>query len=146
MANQIVEVELISNPEIVRSMTMASFKNNQNKWRIRGSVAETAQIAPKKNVGPVAPKPQIKSVEPENFPGVEDVFDDGVAKTPEEPAPAPIPQVVVEEPTGVIDGLRTAYKDKFGKDPDKRWGMAKLREKLSEEPQTEVPATETPAV
>lgn len=100
---ELVKVELIANPAVTRLMTPASYRNNQNKWRIQGATQEVQQ-------------PQKKSVEP-----VEDKIADFINPTTLGP----------NEPTGLIAGLQAHYKAKSGKDADKRWGVKKLSEEIN---------------
>jgi hypothetical protein len=93
-------------------MTPASYRNNQNKWRIQGSTQEVQQPQ-KKSVEPVAVSLQIP-IEVK----VESDFIDPTATTS-------------PEPTGLLAGLQAQYKAKSGKDADKRWGVKKLTEEIN---------------
>ncbi len=106
MANELVRVELIANPAVTRTMTIASYRNNANKWRISG--AEQVAI----------PQPQKKSAEPAA--AVETFVDPTESVTTE----------TFTEPTGLVDGLRAQYKAQTGTDADKRWGIKKLSEEI----------------
>lgn len=109
MANELVRVELIANPAVTRTMTMASYRNNANKWRISG--AEQVAI----------PQPQKKSAEPAA--AVETFVDPTQSVTA-------TTAVTLTEPTGLVDGLRAQYKAQTGTDADKRWGIKKLSEEI----------------
>lgn len=50
MANELVKVELIANPGVTRTMTAATFRQNQNRWRIQGSKAPEPVVIQKKSV------------------------------------------------------------------------------------------------
>jgi hypothetical protein len=93
-------------------MTPASFRNNQNKWRIQGATQEEKQ-------------PQKKSVEPvavsHVHPSAAGPFSDDLVFT----------DPTASEPTGLLAGLQAQYKAKAGKDADKRWGVKKLTEEIN---------------
>jgi len=132
MANELVQVELIANPAVKRTMTMASYRNNSNKWRISGQEQQSA------------PQPQKKSVEPaagntvtEAIPAVMEIksitTQDGTVEAPfVDPTATKASETVqaTVEPSGLIDGLRAQYKAQTGKDADKRWGVKKLSEEI----------------
>ncbi len=111
MANELVRVELIANPAVTRTMTMASYRNNANKWRISG--AEQVAI----------PQPQKKSAEPAA--AVETFVDPTQSESVTTET-----AVTFTEPTGLVDGLRAQYKAQTGTDADKRWGIKKLSEEI----------------
>lgn len=97
-----VEVELIKNPSVKRTMNINSFKMNQKKWRLQaGQSLDTAPVK-KKDVEPV--------VNVEAFSKVEDT---------------------VKPESGVIDALRAQYEAKFGKVPDKRFNISRLTKEIN---------------
>lgn len=120
MANELVKVELIANPSVTRTMTMASYRNNSHKWRISGAELQAAPVVQKKSVEPAVV--EIKSIS-----------QDGATAfaAPTQTATEGSENVTTTiEPTGLIDGLRAQYKAASGKDPDKRWGVKKLSEEI----------------
>ena len=64
MANELVKVELITNPEVTRTMTAASFRQNQNRWQLAGTVKEPAEVVKKKDAEVVAPVEALPENEP----------------------------------------------------------------------------------
>lgn len=123
MANELVQVELIANPAVKRTMTMASYRNNAHKWRIVGAEQQTAPVAQKKSVEPAVV--EIISIT-QTPPPVTDFVDPtqtATGSTGEE-------TVTTTEPTGLVDGLRAQYKALTGKDADKRMGVKKLSEAI----------------
>jgi hypothetical protein len=112
---ELVKVELIANPAVTRLMTPASFRNNQNKWRIQGATQEVQQ-------------PQKKSVEPVVASFVSVSQSDGPTEFIDPTAPVTSNG---PEPTGLLAGLQAQYKAKAGKDADKRWGVKKLTEEIN---------------
>lgn len=128
MANELVKVELIANPSVTRTMTMASYRNNSHKWRISGAEQQTAPVVQKKSAEPVEVKPvmEIKSISSQDTGA-----DLGFVADPTQTATEGSENVTTTiEPTGLIDGLRAQYKAAAGKDPDKRWGVKKLSEEI----------------
>lgn len=131
MANELVQVELIANPAVKRTMTMASYRNNVSKWRLSGQEQQSAPQPQKKSVEPAAGSTvtsnpavtEIKSITTQDG-TVETPFVDPTASTASEMVQATL------EPSGLVDGLRAQYKALAGKDPDKRWGVKKLSEEI----------------
>lgn len=132
MANELVKVELIANPAVTRTMTMASYRNNSNKWRLVGQEQQAAPQAQKKSVEPAAVSTEtgnpaiveIKSITQTPVdPDFVDPTQTATGSTGEE-------TVTKTEPTGLVDGLRAQYKAAAGKDADKRWGVKKLSEEI----------------
>lgn len=111
--NELVRVELIANPAVTRTMTMASYRNNANKWRISGA----EQVAP--------PQPQKKNAEPA---AVEILSISSMDGSTDFTNPTEV--TTTSEPTGLVDGLRAQYKAQTGTDADKRWGIKKLSEEI----------------
>ncbi len=95
-----VEVELISNPLVYRTITRANFLNNTNKWKLRGTPD------PEKKSLEVAKPAEVKS----------DVF-------------ATIAEVE-QTSNPLIDGLRSQYESLSGKKPDGRWNLARLSKEI----------------
>lgn len=121
---ELIKVELIANPAVTRLMTPASFRNNQNKWRLAGTGPTTASStviapisveAPKKDVGPAA-------AEDSEFANPADVLNSDQS-APDSTPPAP---------PSLLEGLRAQYKAQFGKEADKRWTMSTLTKKINE--------------
>lgn len=126
MANELVKVELIANPAVTRTMTLASYRNNTNKWRMAG-IAQEAQPPQKKSAEPVEVKPVMEIVSISS----QDSQDLGFVADPTQTATMGSENVTTTvEPTGLIDGLRAQYKAVAGKDADKRWGVKKLSEEI----------------
>lgn len=124
MANELVKVELIANPTVTRTMTIASYRNNTHKWRISGAEQATAPVVQKKSVEPAVV--EIKSISTQDSGA-----DLGFVADPTQTATEGSENVTTTiEPTGLIDGLRAQYKAAAGKDPDKRWGVKKLSEEI----------------
>jgi len=119
MAKELIQVELIENPAVKRTMTVASFQNNQNKWRLVGS-SETSP-----------PSPQKKSAAPVAVADTSSEFvADPAATEPSAPTPPESVQAPDLAPSGVIDGMRAQYKALAGSDADGRWGVKKLSEEI----------------
>jgi len=101
-----VLMELVSDPSIQRYFSARSAAlQNPTKWREVNRPAQSAAITEKKNGAVVA-------------------VSDPQATLSEFTNPT--------EPSGVIDGLRKQYEEKFGKKPDGRWKMRQLVEKINE--------------
>lgn len=64
MAHETVKVELISNPEVTRMMTIASFRNNRSKWREVGAVDVPIVAEKKRDVSPAVPVEKTPEQEP----------------------------------------------------------------------------------
>ena len=135
MANELVQVELIANPAVKRTMTMASYRNNSHKWRISGAEQVQSPQVQKKSVEPAADNftagleikvgvTEIKSIPPP--PPASDFIGDPTKTTTEGAENV----TTTIEPAGLIDGLRAQYKAAAGKDADKRWGVKKLSEEI----------------
>lgn len=135
MANELVKVELIANPDVKRTMTMASYRNNTNKWRISGAETPAPPAPQKKSVEPAAVEIQstltgnpavieIKSI------STQDGTTDFIADPTKTATEGTENVTTVVEPTGLIDGLRAQYKALTGKDADKRMGVKKLSEAI----------------
>lgn len=135
MANELVQVELIANPAVKRTMTMASYRNNSHKWRISGAEQVQAPQVQKKSVEPAAavnqtaglPNPGVVEIKSISTQGGETDFIGDPTKTATEGAENVTTTI---EPAGLIDGLRAQYKAATGKDADKRWGVKKLSEEI----------------
>jgi hypothetical protein len=135
MANELVQVELIANPAVKRTMTMASYRNNSHKWRISGAEQVQAPQVQKKSVEPAAavnqtaglPNPGVVEIKSISTQGGETDFIGDPTTTATEGAENVTTTI---EPTGLIDGLRAQYKASTGKDADKRWGVKKLSEEI----------------
>lgn len=133
MANELVKVELIANPAVTRTMTMASYRNNSNKWRLVGQEQQAAPQAQKKSVEPAA----VNMTVTEAVPAVTEIKSittpegstDFVAD-PTTTAATGGENTTTIEPTGLVDGLRAQYKALSSKDADKRWGVKKLSEEI----------------
>ena len=131
MANELVKVELIANPAVTRTMTLASYRNNSNKWRLVGQEQQAAPQAQKKSVEPAAVNtetgnPAIVEIKSITTPeGSTDFVAD-----PTTTAATGGENTTTIEPTGLLDGLRAQYKALSGKDADKRWGVKKLSEEI----------------
>ncbi len=97
-----VEVELISNPLVYRTITRANFLNNTSKWKLRGT-----------------PDPEKKSQE---------VVKPVVVKKVE----TPVVTLPEKEQTSnpLIGGLRTQYENLSGKKPDGRWNLGRLTKEI----------------
>jgi len=134
MANEVVQVELIANPAVKRTMTMASFRNNSYKWRISGAEQVQPPQVQKKSVEPAAanqtaglPNHGVVEIKSISTQGGETDFIGDPTTTATEGAENVTTTI---EPTGLIDGLRAQYKAAAGKDADKRWGVKKLSEEI----------------
>lgn len=137
MANELVKVELIANPDVKRTMTMASYRNNTNKWRISGAETPAPPAPQKKSVEPAAVEIRSTLTEAEN-PAVMEIKSistqegttDFIADPTKTATEGTENVTTVVEPTGLIDGLRAQYKALTGKDADKRMGVKKLSEAI----------------
>lgn len=137
MANELVKVELIANPAVTRTMTMASYRNNTNKWRISGAETPAPPAPQKKSVEPAAVEIQSTLTGAEN-PAVMEIKSistqegttDFIADPTKTATEGTENVTTVVEPTGLIDGLRAQYKALTGKDADKRMGVKKLSEAI----------------
>lgn len=121
MPENYVEVELIKNPSVKRTMNVNSFKMNQKKWRLQTGESLTAPVK-KKVVEPAASKPEIKVTKIESEGGI-------VAK-------ALVPEsefATISEETGdgLIESLRAQYEGKTGKKPDGRWNVSRLTKEIN---------------
>lgn len=104
VTNNLVRVELISNPNVKRTMTETSLRTNAHKWRL---VEGQSQVS----------EPVTKKKE-----------DAGNAGQPVNPA-APVKAPVVVDPE--LEQLRADYLAKTGKPADKRWKADKLKTLLA---------------
>lgn len=115
MPENYVEVELIKNPSVKRTMNVNSFKMNQKKWRLQDGESLDAPVVKKKVV-----EPAVKEVV--NFPKQELQTDEGFVK---------VSDTIETNNSGVIDALRDQYKAKTGKDADKRWNISRLTKEIN---------------
>ena len=115
MPENYVEVELIKNPSVKRTMNVNSFKMNQKKWRLQTGESLTAPVK-KKVVEPVASKPVLGATS------------NVVESKPHESEFATITE---ETGNGLIESLRDQYKAKSGKDADKRWNVSRLTKEIN---------------
>ena len=115
MPENYVEVELIKNPSVKRTMNVNSFKMNQKKWRLQTGESLTAKVK-KKVVEPVVSKPVLGATS------------NVVESKPQESEFATITE---ETGNGLIESLRDQYKAKSGKDADKRWNVSRLTKEIN---------------
>lgn len=114
MAQELIEVELIANPEIYRTITKANYELSKNKWRQRGQAPIPQEI-----------KKKVVSLVEDNF-----VTFAGLEEEKKE-----IPTSVLEpvnEPDGLLAGLRSQYEAQSGKKVDGRWNLARLTKEIKE--------------
>lgn len=85
MSVQTVEVELIENPQVKRTMTVNSFKQNQSRWRLvtpNPALTEKKPVAVVPVVGPVSTAP-AETTEETDFASIEDGVTEAPAPEPE---------------------------------------------------------------
>ena len=110
-----VEVELIVNPSVKRTMNINSFRMNQKKWRLQSQSFETTPVVKKKDVEPV--------VEP--FPPFPP-FNVDVGKVEEA-----VSTIEKRMQQTTIDTLRDQYLAKTGNKPDGRWNISRLTKEIN---------------
>ncbi len=108
-----VDVELIKNPSVKRTMNINSFKMNTKKWRLQAGESLDASVQVKKKDVEPAVKPQVREVV---------TNDEGFAKVSDD---------IETNNDEVINNLRERYKQRTGKDADKRWNISRLTKEIN---------------
>lgn len=117
MPENYVEVELIKNPSVKRTMNVNSFKMNQKKWRLQSGESLTAPVK-KKVVEPAASKGTVMHA------------DATWGKLPDVSESEQF--AVITDNDSVIESLRAQYEAKTGKKPDGRWNVSRLTKEINE--------------
>lgn len=121
MPENYVEVELIKNPSVKRTMNVNSFKMNQKKWRLQSGESLTAPVK-KKVVEPAVSKSDFQVP----FKSGEGQYVGGAPENSESEF-----VTVTETSDGLIESLRSQYEAKTGKKPDGRWNVSRLTKEIN---------------